>query len=478
MVREFSASFTLFLVGSDAVIVLLSLRLAEALRFAISLGLEGPDVAWVTPGPLYGFALLIWLSLFITFGVYNPRRVSHLMDEIRILLAGNALAMLVFAGTLYFSFRNYSRLQSVYFAVLVTSLTVGHRVAVRVFFRLRGGRTYDSRNVVIVGTGKAARRTAEMIANYAWTGLYLVGHVSDPEEPRTGDDDAGRLALNAPLLGAIDDLASLIQEHHVDEVVIALPLLAQGRLIDLVRTLEPLSVNIRVVPDYSDLAFLHTTVEDFSGMPLIGLREPALTDLQRFTKRLFDLALAALLLIPALPLMALIALAIRLDSPGPVIYRQERVGERKRPLMIYKFRTMVVGADQTPPEAVAIRDETGCLIYKHADDPRVTRVGRWLRRTSLDELPQLFNVLRGNMSLVGPRPEMPWLVEKYEPWQHKRFEVPQGMTGWWQISGRADRPMYLYTEEDLFYIRNYSLLLDIQILFRTIGVVLSGRGAY
>ena len=450
MVREFSASFTLFLVGSDAVIVLLSLRLAEALRFAISLGLEGPDVAWITPGPLYGFALLIWLGLFIALGVYNPRRVSHLMDEIRILLAGNALAMLVFAGTLYFSFRNYSRLQSVYFAVLVTSLTVGHRVAVRVFFRLRGGRTYDSRNVVIVGTGKAARRTAEMIANYAWTGLYLVGHVSDPEEPRTGDDDAGRLALNAPLLGAIDDLASLIQEHHVDEVVIALPLLAQGRLIDLVRTLEPLSVNIRVVPDYSDLAFLHTTVEDFSGMPLIGLREPALTDLQRFTKRLFDLALAALLLIPALPLMALIALAIRLDSPGPVIYRQERVGERKRPL----------------------------LIYKHADDPRVTRVGRWLRRTSLDELPQLFNVLRGNMSLVGPRPEMPWLVEKYEPWQHKRFEVPQGMTGWWQISGRADRPMYLYTEEDLFYIRNYSLLLDIQILFRTIGVVLSGRGAY
>ncbi|MCZ7542884.1 MAG: sugar transferase [Anaerolineae bacterium] len=281
-----------------------------------------------------------------------------------------------------------------------------------------------------------------------------------------------------PIRGAIDDLPDVIAEHNIHEVVLALPLLAQGRLIDLVRALDALPVNIRVVPDYSDLAFLHTTVEDFSGMPLIGLREPALTDLQRLIKRAFDIVMSLIFMAPALPLMAVIALAIRLDSPGPVLYFQERIGEGRKPFVMYKFRTMHRGADAIPPEAVAVEDDEGHLIYKHPDDPRVTRVGRWLRRTSLDELPQLFNVLRGEMSLVGPRPEMPWLVEKYEPWQYKRFEVPQGMTGWWQISGRADRPMYLYTEEDLFYIRNYSLMLDIQIIFRTIGIVLVGRGAY
>jgi lipopolysaccharide/colanic/teichoic acid biosynthesis glycosyltransferase len=172
-----------------------------------------------------------------------------------------------------------------------------------------------------------------------------------------------------------------------------------------------------------------------------------------------------------------VALAIKLDSPGPVFFSQQRVGENGRLFLMFKFRSMVLGAEEMR-DRVSEVDEEGNVVYKTRYDPRVTPVGRFLRRTSLDELPQLFNVLKGEMSLVGPRPEMPWLVEEYDLWQRKRFAVPQGITGWWQVNGRSDKPMHLHTEEDLYYVQNYSLLLDILILWKTAGVVLKGRGAY
>jgi lipopolysaccharide/colanic/teichoic acid biosynthesis glycosyltransferase len=178
-----------------------------------------------------------------------------------------------------------------------------------------------------------------------------------------------------------------------------------------------------------------------------------------------------------LPLMGLIALAIKLDSPGPVLFRQARVGENGELFHMLKFRSMVVNAEQLQT-AVNEVDADGHLIHKREDDPRVTRVGRFIRRWSLDELPQFFNVLKGEMSLIGPRPELPWLVEKYEPWQRKRFAVPQGLTGWWQVNGRSDKMMHLHTDEDLYYIQNYSLWLDIYILLKTPWVILRGKGAF
>jgi len=210
---------------------------------------------------------------------------------------------------------------------------------------------------------------------------------------------------------------------------------------------------------------------------LIGLRDPAITGTNRLIKRLLDLVLASVGLVLAAPLMLGIAIAIRLDSPGPAIFRQQRVGENGRLFTIYKFRSMQADAEEHQQEVVA-HPGAGVLLHKRPDDPRVTRVGRFLRRTSLDELPQLINVLKGEMSLVGPRPELPWLVEQYEAWQHKRFAVPPGITGWWQINGRSDRPMHLHTDDDIYYIQNYSPLLDLRILWRTIGVVLKGHGAY
>jgi lipopolysaccharide/colanic/teichoic acid biosynthesis glycosyltransferase len=175
--------------------------------------------------------------------------------------------------------------------------------------------------------------------------------------------------------------------------------------------------------------------------------------------------------------MLLIAILIKLESPGPVFFKQERVGEHGKPFKMIKFRSMYQDADRRWQE-VARRDEQGRLLHKPTRDPRITPLGQKLRRTSLDELPQLFNVLLGEMSLVGPRPEMPYIVAEYESWQWQRFRVPPGMTGWWQINGRSDKPMHLHTEEDLYYVQNYSFWLDIQIILKTIVVVLRGQGAY
>jgi exopolysaccharide biosynthesis polyprenyl glycosylphosphotransferase len=195
------------------------------------------------------------------------------------------------------------------------------------------------------------------------------------------------------------------------------------------------------------------------------------------SKRVFDLLLGSFALLLALPLMMLAALMIYLEDGSPVIFRQKRVGMDGRLFEIYKFRTMVKNAERLQLQ-VEQRDRDGNVIYKIRNDPRVTRVGRVLRRFSLDELPQLFNVLAGTMSLVGPRPELPALVANYESWQHKRFTVPPGMTGWWQIHGRSDRPMHLHTEDDLYYIQNYSIWLDLQIILRTLWIVIIGKGAY
>jgi exopolysaccharide biosynthesis polyprenyl glycosylphosphotransferase len=245
----------------------------------------------------------------------------------------------------------------------------------------------------------------------------------------------------------------------------------------LVTELHNLPIKVWLIPDYFHLALHKAVVEEFAGIPMLDLRAPALNDAQRMVKRAFDLALVIFCLPIALLVMVLIAFGILLESGRPVLFRQQRVGENGRLFEMLKFRTMV-------PEAENLRhlvervDPQGIVIHKVPNDPRVTRLGHLLRQTSLDELPQIFNILRGDMSVVGPRPELPYLVEKYENWQRKRFAVPPGLTGWWQVQGRSDRPMHLHTEDDLYYVQNYSLMLDIQILFRTIGVVLRGRGAF
>jgi exopolysaccharide biosynthesis polyprenyl glycosylphosphotransferase len=297
--------------------------------------------------------------------------------------------------------------------------------------------------------------------------LMLIGFV----------DDGYHDHASGSSLGNLRDIKYLIKLHHISDVVIALPYSAYDRMGEIVTCLDDLPVGVWIALGFFDLALYRMEIEDFAGIPMLDLRASAIDDYQRLVKRAFDLFLVLFALIPALPLMALSAFMVFLEDGAPVLFRQKRVGENGRLFEMLKFRTMIKNAEDLQSQ-VEKKDEQGNLVHKTKIDPRVTRSGRLLRRLSLDELPQLFNILQGTMSFVGPRPEMPYLVEKYQPWQRKRFAIPPGLTGWWQVNGRSDKPMHLHTEDDLYYIQNYSIWLDVQIIARTIWVVLIGRGAY
>ncbi len=467
MLKRFSLDYALLSLVVDLIGTGTAFWIAGRLRIAISWGKPlGPY--GVYSYRLWGIGLALWLLVSLVTSLYDPRHTYKAWDEFQNAVLSVMLFALVMAGLLYFTERELSRLLLVYLALSQGVLLLGWRVIARILFRVFNGRVRPAHRVLIIGAGEVGQRVARMIREYAWTGLHLVGYL---------DDDLQKRGNGLPILGFVCDARTVVQEKGIDDVVIALPRRAYGQVNDLVVALHDLPVRVRVVPDYFSLALYRATVEDFGGVPMINLRDPALNDVQRFIKRLFDLVVGSVATLLALPVMGLVALAIKLDSPGPVLFRQQRVGENGRIFTMYKFRSMVVGAERLQDQVNEV-DESGHIIHKKCGDPRVTRVGRFIRKFSLDELPQLFNVLKGDMSLVGPRPELPWLVEMYEPWQRKRFAVPQGITGWWQVNGRSDRPMHLHTEDDLYYIQNYSLFLDLWILWKTIWVTLRGKGAY
>ncbi len=326
--------------------------------------------------------------------------------------------------------------------------------------------------LLVAGDGAPASSIIAQLRRYSWPGLELVGRIGDGELAANGDGAA------LSHLGALAEAEQVVARVQADAVLIALPRNAHDAMAMLVARLNTLPVRLYIVPDYFDLAFFDATIERLGVVPVIGLRDPAIDGLQRILKRVMDIVIAAAALLLLSPLLLLIALAIKLEDGGPVLYRTLRMGENGRVFSMLKFRSMVVNAEQLQGD-VNSSDDAGNVVHKRANDPRVTRAGRILRRASADELPQLLNVLRGDMSLVGPRPEQPWLMDRYSPWQQKRFAVPQGMTGWWQVNSREESPLlYLHSEEDLYYVQNYSLWLDIQILWKTVAIVLRGKGAY
>ena len=471
MFRRFSANFAVFSIFLDYVLVAVALFLAALLRYPLNnlpflQNIGGPVIM---PWPLYAIFPAIWVVILLIFSLYDGRRNLRIANEFSTLSMGTLLAAGAMAGVLYFSFRDVSRFLFLVFVFLGFLLMVIWRAAVRLAFRwnvLQGSR---SRRVLILGAGIIGRRLQAMLLDQASLGLTLVGFL---------DDDVKKQAdYSKEVLGSLDLVRQVILRLKVNDVVIALPLSAHQRLLDVVAVLHDLPVQVWVIPDYFSLTLHRASIQDFAGIPMMDLRAPALSEYQRMIKRGFDLLVTLFLMPFVLPVIGVIALAIKRDSSGPVFYRPMRVGENGGKFRMIKFRTMVVDAEKMQ-HIVEKLDPGGNLIFKTPDDPRVTRVGRFLRRTSLDEIPQLFNVLKGEMSLVGPRPEMPELVEKYDLWQRKRFAVPQGMTGWWQINGRSDKPMHLHTEEDLYYVQHYSIWLDLQILVMTLWAVLRGKGAY
>ena len=358
---------------------------------------------------------LVWVAALAQLGSYNPEKNLRVVDEVYNLLVGALIALILIAGILYLTGESLTRTAFAYFAVITLALQLFSRLVSRLVFQ-KGFRQRSQQRVLIAGAGQVGRRFAAEIDDFSQVGYTLVGFI----------DDSPELIRQLPdVLGSVDQAAELIAAHHIDNLIIALPQWAYERVNALLEAVHTMPVRVWVIPDYFALMLSKASVWNFVGVPMITLRSPALTHSQRLAKRVFDLALTAPLFLLTLPLYGLAALLVRLDSPGPVLYRSTRVMQNGKTFHMLKFRTMDVSAHEDLPHLMAA-DARGNLHYKRPDDPRVTKVGRFLRRTSLDELPQLINILRGEMSLVGPRPELPELVGHYQPWQHMRLPSPRG----------------------------------------------------
>jgi exopolysaccharide biosynthesis polyprenyl glycosylphosphotransferase len=450
---------------ADLLATQLALLVTPWLRVQLPFGLDLELAVAANPPGLALLAGICWSGSLWLLGSYAPGLVLRAGDEAGRVTMAALLATLLLAGCLFLSFREYSRYQFVYLVAVNLGLLLVYRAVLRAAYRLLGVAPAGAeRRVLIVGAGRVGRLAAETVQRHSRWGYELLGFLDDDPaiDALTLDGDK-----RVPVLGTLAQLLAVVRAQNCDEVLIALPPQAYGKLEGVVHALRSEPVRIKIIPNYFSLALVQAQPEMLGGMPLIGLREPVIGSVARVVKRLFDIAVAALLLLALAPLLLVIGILVALSSAGPVVLRQSRMGENGRRFSMFKFRSMW-------------QDANGAAAgpHKQREDPRVTPVGRVLRRFSLDELPQLVNVLRGDMTLVGPRPELPELVERYEPWQRKRFAVPQGMTGWWQVNGRSDKPMHLNSEDDLYYVYNYSFWLDLRILARTLLVVITGRGAF
>jgi exopolysaccharide biosynthesis polyprenyl glycosylphosphotransferase len=420
------------------------------------------------PFVLYVLFPLCWVGIFASFSLYDGKKYIRAVDEFTALSLASALAGISLAGILYLSFRDVSRAQFLIFVMLCYFSFLAWRAIARFVFRLRRvNRGAAARRVLIVGTGPIGRMVEARLKDAQVYDLSLAGFVDEnPAEDFTGK-----------LLGRISDLRALVAQENATDVVIALPPHFYDQIREAASLLREVAVRVWIALGFFELALYRTATDDLAGLPLLDLRASALDDYERTVKRAFDLVFSFFALLAVMPILAVTALLVLLDDGSPVLFHQKRVGENGQLFDMYKFRTMVRNAEQLG-HLVEKRDGQGNLIHKSRGDPRITRIGRFLRRFSIDELPQLFNVLKGDMSLVGPRPELPHLVEQYQPWQRQRLAVPPGITGWWQVTGRSDKMMHLHTEDDLYYVQNYSIWLDLQIIMRTVWVVLLGKGAY
>lgn len=433
------------------------------------------DVAYDAPLSAYLPFLILYVVLtplfFVVDGVYRTWPRSWMDQVYRITNATAKMTVLMLAITFVFRPRYYSRAMLIEVGLLTIGLLALVRGAEGIAMAYLRRRGVGIKRVVIVGAGEIGRTVMRTIVARPDLGYRVVGFVDD--NPDKGYTDIGRFKA----LGPLDNLPLILDEERPDEVIITLPWMYHRKIMGIVRECERRDVRPRIVPDLFQMSLTQVNVEDLGGVPLIGVRAISISKGALLVKRAVDILGAVVGLTLGAPLLALIALAVRLDSPGPVIFRQTRVGLRGRRFEMYKFRSMHVGAEEQQ-DMLADLNEADGPIFKIRDDPRLTRVGRILRRLSLDELPQLVNVLRGEMSLVGPRPPVPAEVEKYQEWHKKRLEAPPGMTGLWQVSGRSRLSFDEMVLLDIYYIENWSLWLDFKILMRTIPKVLLGEGAY
>lgn len=459
----------------DVILINVAFGLAYWVRYRLQL-FRAVDPAFDVPYQVYWpFAGLFTLLLILVYrqqGAYRLRRQISWFDEFYAIINGTAtgtIIMIVFIFLYQAAF--YSRAIFIYagiFVVLLVGLSRLIKVSMLRYLRRRG---IGSERVLIVGAGEVARTVLRAVVANPECGFNIIGFLDD--DPLKGETNIGRFKA----LGNLGNMPDVLHEQAIDEVIITLPWQYHRKIVSIMSLCERSHIRTRIVPDLFQMTISRMHVEDIAGVPMIGVKEVSISGLNQVVKRTIDLVFAGLVLVIGAPLMALVALMIKMESPGPVLFRQERVGRNGRCFTVFKFRSMVEGAEEQQ-EALQELNEADGPLFKIRADPRMTRVGKLLRKFSLDELPQLYNVLRGEMSLIGPRPPLPAEVKQYQEWHKRRLEVAPGITGLSQISGRSELSFDETALLDIYYIENWSLGLDTKILLQTIPRVIFGNGAY
>ena len=468
MIEENHKYFSRLLAAGDAGITAFTYWLAWFLKFRSSI-LPGDSVETVSFSSYMTALFFIIPGIIVLYwavGLYRANRMKGRRLEISNVILANLLGYLIFIVVLFMLHQdNWSRSMILVFVVLNTVTDLVARFSVwHVMKDLRRSGRY-LRNVLLVGYSRAAEEYIDRVKMNPQWGYNIRGILDDRIE-------AGTEYKGIRVLGRIDNLMIILPENHLDEIAITLGLSEYYRLESIVSLCEKSGVHTKFIPDYNNIIPTKPYTEDILGLPVINIRYVPLSNtFPAMVKRVIDIVGSIVCIVVFSPVMLGFALAVRLTSPGPVIYSQERVGLRNRKFMMYKFRSMIVQDEKSERKKWTTRD-----------DPRVTRVGRFMRKTSIDELPQLFNVLKGDMSLVGPRPERPYFVEKFQeeiPRYMVKHQVRPGMTGWAQIHGfRGDTSIRKRIDYDLYYIENWTLGLDFKILFLTVFSGFVNKNAY
>ena len=431
---------------------------------------DGPGIGVL---PVQDYFMLLpfmvpgYLLIYYKCGVYSPKRTVRLRHEVYGILQANTLGMAALIIILYMIIReiNFARSVMAIFYVLNIFLTSFARVMLRKLLRTMRSKGYNLKHILLVGYSRAAEEYIDRIQDNPQWG-YAVCGILDDHIP------AGTVYKGVKVLGTLGNLEIILPENKLDEIAITLSLKDYDYLEGIVHTCEKSGVHTKFIPDYNSLIPSKPYTEDLMGLPVINIRYVPLTNTSNMVaKRIVDIVGSLFGIILTSPVMLVCAILVKVTSPGPVIFKQERVGLHNKPFYMYKFRSMAVQSVKEEKKAWTVRN-----------DPRVTGVGKILRRTSLDELPQLFNILKGDMSLVGPRPERPLFVEKFKeeiPRYMVKHQVRPGLTGWAQVNGlRGDTSIRKRIEYDLYYIENWTMGFDIKIIFMTFFTGFINKNAY
>lgn len=468
MIKDNQRFFNRLHIFIDIVVIAFSYYLAWYIKYKSGLvySIKLPEIDF----EYYMTVLLVivpgYMILYAFFKVYAPKRIQSIRSEFANVLKGNIMGILIFLTILFFTKQgDFSRQMLMFFFIINIMFEMLVRILIRLALRMIRTQGFNNKSILLVGYSRGAEGYIDRIkANPQWG--YRVRGILDDRIER-GKDYKG-----IKVLGTIENLEIILADNNLDEIAITLGLDEYSKLERIVASCEKSGVHTKFVPDYSNIIPTKPYVEDLLGLPVVNIRYVPLTNsYNRISKRMVDIICSLIAILITSPLMLIVAILIKLTSKGPLIFAQERVGLQNKPFMMYKFRSMCEQKEEDEEKA-----------WTKKNDPRVTVIGKFIRKTSIDEFPQFFNVLKGNMSMVGPRPERPFFVDKFReeiPRYMIKHQVRPGLTGWAQINGyRGDTSIRKRIDYDLYYIENWSLGFDIKIMFLTIFKGFINKNAY